>query len=90
MPHNSSLQLPTVEFHSCSTGSLIRAWKKEIAVLTAGNVKLSPDERLSLVHGYDLEIRDVRPDDAGDYVCQIASLVPMEITHTVEILGEAF
>ncbi|KAF6214450.1 hypothetical protein GE061_009193 [Apolygus lucorum] len=67
-------------------GNLIRAWKKGIAVLTAGGVKLSPDERLSLVHGYDLEIRDVKSEDEGDYVCQIASLTPMEITHTVEIL----
>ncbi|KAK9510565.1 hypothetical protein O3M35_005315 [Rhynocoris fuscipes] len=70
------------------TGSHVRAWKRGIAILTAGNVKLSPDERLSLVHGYDLEIRHIRPEDEGDYVCQIATLQPQEITHTVEVLGK--
>lgn len=28
------------------------------------------------------------PQDAGDYICQIATLEPREITHTVEILGK--
>uniref|UniRef100_T1HUS8 Uncharacterized protein n=1 Tax=Rhodnius prolixus TaxID=13249 RepID=T1HUS8_RHOPR len=67
-------------------GTHVRAWKRGIAILTAGNVKLSPDERLSLVHGYDLEIRHIKPEDEGDYVCQIATLQPQEITHTVEVL----
>lgn len=43
---------------------------------------------MSLVDGYTLEIKDAVPQDAGDYVCQIATLTPLEITHTVEILGE--
>lgn len=63
-------------------------WKKGIAVLSAGNVKVSPDPRINLVHGYSLEIKDVNSQDAGDYICQIGTLEPREITHTVEILGE--
>jgi hypothetical protein len=39
------------------------------------------------VDGYSLEIREAVPQDAGDYVCQIATMEPREITHTVEILG---
>ncbi|KAF5299723.1 hypothetical protein FQR65_LT09352 [Abscondita terminalis] len=64
----------------------VLAWKRGIAVLSAGNVKVSPDPRISLVNGYSLEIKDAGPQDAGDYVCQIGTLEPREITHTVEIL----
>lgn len=64
------------------------AWKKGIAVLSAGNVKVSPDPRINLVNGYSLEIKEAGPQDAGDYVCQIGTLEPREITHTVEILGK--
>jgi len=69
-------------------GVYILAWKKGIAVLTAGNTKVSPDERIRLVDGNNLEIRDIQTNDAGNYVCQIATLKPREISHTVEILGE--
>ncbi|XP_022915847.1 limbic system-associated membrane protein [Onthophagus taurus] len=67
-------------------GHYILAWKKGTAVLSAGNVKVSPDPRISLVNGYSLEIKGVEPADAGDYVCQIGTLEPREITHTVEVL----
>lgn len=45
---------------------------------------------MRLGNGYSLEIREAVPQDAGDYICQIATLEPREITHTVEILGETF
>lgn len=80
------------------------AWKRGIAVLTAGPVKVSPDPRVRLLNtpstanlpgipglsggAYSLELRDVKPQDAGDYVCQIGTLEPKEITHTLEILGK--
>ncbi|XP_030756207.1 limbic system-associated membrane protein-like [Sitophilus oryzae] len=67
-------------------GLYILAWKKGIAVLSAGSVKVSPDPRVSLINGFNLEIRDAGLQDAGDYVCQIGTLEPREITHTLEIL----
>ena len=51
-------------------------------------MKVTPDPRFKLTNTYSLEIRDAVPQDAGDYICQIATLEPREITHTVEILGE--
>jgi hypothetical protein len=38
--------------------------------------------------GYSLELKDVRPQDAGDYACQMGTMEPREIIHTLEILGE--
>ncbi|KAJ8977918.1 hypothetical protein NQ317_004914 [Molorchus minor] len=90
----------------CDTSrSYVLAWKRGIAVLTAGPVKVTPDPRVRLLPspvsssslpgipelsggGYSLELKDVRPQDAGDYVCQIGTMEPREITHTLEILGE--
>lgn len=65
------------------------AWKRGIAILTAGQIKVSPDPRVRLVNGYTLQIRDAVPSDAGDYICQIGTLEPREITHHVEILSKS-
>jgi len=70
------------------SGKYVLVWKRGIAVLTAGAVKVTPDERVALVDGYNLQISDVQTQDAGDYVCQIGLLQPKEITQTLEILGK--
>lgn len=64
------------------------AWKRGIAILTAGQVKVTPDPRVRLVNGHTLQIRDAVPSDGGDYICQIATFEPREITHHVEILSK--
>ncbi|XP_075147944.1 uncharacterized protein LOC142221942 [Haematobia irritans] len=69
-----------------NTEPYVVAWKRGIAILTAGSVKVTPDPRVRLVNGFNLQIRDAVPQDAGDYICQIATMEPREITHTVEIL----
>jgi hypothetical protein len=66
----------------------MQAWKRGIAILTAGKVKVTPDPRVRLVNGNTLQIRDAVPSDGGDYICQIATFEPREITHHVEILSE--
>lgn len=70
------------------SGPYVLAWKRGIAILTAGQIKVSPDPRVRLVNGYTLQIRDAVPSDFGDYICQIGTLEPREITHHVEILSE--
>lgn len=47
------------------------------------------DERIRLIGGYNLEITDLEPQDAGDYVCQISDKVNRDQVHTVEILGKS-
>lgn len=59
-------------------------------MLSAGKTLVSPDPRVTLNPDFSLEIKEVGPEDAGDYVCQIGTLEPKEITHTVEILGKTF
>uniref|UniRef100_A0A1B0DH86 Immunoglobulin I-set domain-containing protein n=1 Tax=Phlebotomus papatasi TaxID=29031 RepID=A0A1B0DH86_PHLPP len=45
------------------------------------------DERVRLIDGYNLEITELEPQDAGDYVCQISDKINKDQVHTVEILG---
>lgn len=64
------------------------AWKKGIAILTAGTTKVTPEERIRIVEGYNLEIRNVQVNDAGNYICQIGMLEPVELRHTLQILSK--
>lgn len=84
------------------SGHYVLAWKHGIAVLTAGDVKVTSNPRIRLMppqgiidtsarshsNSYNLEIQNVRTTDAGDYACQIGSIVPKEIVHSLEVLGE--
>lgn len=36
--------------------------------------------------GYNLEIKDVRLSDAGEYICQMGAIEPKEVIHTLEVL----
>lgn len=71
-------------------GTFLRAWKRGIAILTASDVKVTPDPRVRLIpNRYTLQINNASPADGGDYICQLATIEPREITHHVEILGKA-
>ncbi|XP_041984125.1 igLON family member 5 isoform X1 [Aricia agestis] len=67
-------------------GSLVLLWRRGPAVLTAASLMVTRDERFRLVDGYNLQITDVGPQDAGDYVCQISDRTPRDQVHTVEVL----
>lgn len=63
-------------------------WRRGANVLTASQLMVTRDERIRLVNGYNLEISELEPQDAGDYVCQISDKINKDQVHTVEILGK--
>jgi hypothetical protein len=69
-------------------GSYVLLWRRGSSVLTAANLMVTRDSRFRLVDGYNLEINNVMPQDAGDYVCQISDGDNRDQIHTVEILGK--
>lgn len=69
-------------------GGLVLLWRRGTNVLTASQLMVTRDERIRLIDGYNLEIAELEPQDAGDYVCQISDKVNKDQVHTVEILGE--
>lgn len=54
----------------------------ELTDASGGSSKTST----TTVTGYNLELRDVRVTDAGDYACQIGTLEAREIIHKLEVL----
>ena len=51
-----------------------------------GSSGVGGSSRTSTTTGYNLELRDVRVTDAGDYACQIGTLEAREIIHKLEVL----
>ena len=60
-------------------------------VLSAGPILLSRDSRYKLLPTSNgLELSQIRPQDAGDFACQLQIIgETLEVTHTVEVLGES-
>jgi len=56
--------------------------------LSAGTLMVTRNSRFHLVDGFNLEINDVMPQDAGDYTCQVADEENKDQVHTVEVLGK--
>jgi hypothetical protein len=56
-----------------------------VTLLTAGQQKITADPRITLL-GYNLQVRDIRYTDQGDYTCQIGDGSHGDLIHTVEIL----
>uniref|UniRef100_A0A0K2SXN7 Ig-like domain-containing protein n=1 Tax=Lepeophtheirus salmonis TaxID=72036 RepID=A0A0K2SXN7_LEPSM len=62
-------------------------WKQSNRIISAGNVVIRKDERLSLLEGFNLQIRNLRESDAGEYVCEIETYgSPLDQKSTLEIL----
>lgn len=64
-------------------------WRKGHQVLAAGSMLIIKDDRFKLGIGDNtLELTDIEPQDAGDFVCQISLSAgeTLEIAHTVEVL----
>ena len=60
-------------------------------MLTARDIMVKPDPRMRLEPAelYNLQIKNIKETDAGDYSCKVSVLgQPVYITHTLEILGK--
>ena len=86
LSYNSVIQsLPCLSI----PGNYVLVWQKGQNVLTAQSIMVTPDPRFKLASKHNLQIRGIRPSDAGDYVCKISLMgEAVLITHTLEILGE--
>lgn len=49
-------------------------WRRGSSVVTASNLMITRDPRFRLLDEYSLQIKGVRPQDAGDYICQSESI----------------
>lgn len=70
-------------------GSFVIVWRKDTTLLTAGQQMISRDTRLSLL-GSNLQLREIRHSDQGDYTCQIGDGTSGDLIHSVEILSEYY
>jgi len=77
---------------ACETqniGSYVVLWKKDQEVLTAGDMIVKPDPRISLVD-FNLRIKDLEAGDAGQYTCYVSTNGPtISVTHNLQILVPA-
>ena len=83
-PNRPFAVLPVVPF----TGSYVLLWRRGTSVLTAASLMVTRDPRFKLVEGYNLQIANVKIQDAGDYICQIGDNESRDQVHTLEILGK--
>lgn len=82
-------QKDKMHFHFGLSGPYVMVWQKGQDVLTAKSMMVTPDPRIQLVNDNDLQVRSIKPSDAGDYNCKISVLGdPVLITHTLEILSK--
>ena len=88
------IQVSIVQQHFCLSqlsGDHTVVWRKGHQVLAAGPMLIIKDDRFKL-HPADntLEVSNILPQDAGDFVCQISLSAgeTLEIAHTVEVLGK--
>lgn len=85
---NNESQWWKCEFISFNIGTFVLLWRRGSSVLTAGHLKITRDERFKIVDDYNLQISNVKTQDAGDYICQIGDQETRDQVHTVEILGK--
>lgn len=69
-------------------GNFVLLWRRGTSVLTAGPLKITRDNRFTIGDDYNLQISNVKTQDAGDYICQVGDQETRDQVHTVEILGK--
>lgn len=66
-------------------GTLI--WKKDTRLISAGALIIRKDPRLRL-EGYNLTLAGVKPEDEGEYICQVETfnLEPIQQSSALTVL----
>ena len=63
-------------------------WRRGVNVLTASSLMVTTDERIRLVNGYNLEITELEPQDAGKKATQCEK--PKIFTHFTDLENNNF
>ena len=76
----------------CLLESLLIIWKRGNRIITLGNKPYEDDDSRIQVedtaNGNTLVIRLSEEKDDGEYVCQVSAAQPVELKHTVKIVGK--
>ncbi|KAG8192925.1 hypothetical protein JTE90_025633 [Oedothorax gibbosus] len=67
-------------------GDFVLLWKKDKnRILFAGDLRIVRDDRIK-VEKTSLMISSIQPKDSGEYICQISTNPPLELSHTLDVL----
>ncbi|GFS96711.1 receptor-type tyrosine-protein phosphatase S [Nephila pilipes] len=67
-------------------GDFVLIWKKEKNnILFAGELRIIRDDRIK-VNRTSLVISNIHPKDSGEYICQISTNPPLELSHSLDVL----
>ena len=72
--------------------NLLIIWKRGSRIIALGEKPYEDDDSRvqveSAANGNTLVIRLSEEKDAGEYVCQVSTKTPVELKHTVKIIGK--
>ncbi|GFY39753.1 receptor-type tyrosine-protein phosphatase S [Trichonephila inaurata madagascariensis] len=67
-------------------GDFVLIWKKEKNnILFASELRIIRDDRIK-VNKTSLVISNIHPKDSGEYICQISTNPPLELSHSLDVL----
>ena len=69
------------------SGDYVVVWKRETTLISAKDVKLVRDDRISVV-GTSLNIAKVTSKDSANYTCEINTATASQITVVLNVLGK--
>ena len=85
MMGDDSNNVTTLQVGNIGAGTLI--WKKDTRLISAGALIIRKDPRLRL-EGYNLTLAGVRPEDEGEYICEVETfnLEPIQQASKLSVL----